>query len=391
LSFNPGDVVVDYCLISGYKGTVDISRRIKEFSVFEHILKPYTTCEMTLIDNADVIDYNVGLDGYNTLSLSFHQPGQAPYILNHVVMVAEKIRNTENLRTAIVKIVSHSPQMTSLPKVQKSYKDMTATSIAADLIHTFLRINKPLVIKAPSRSMLGNGRMPYNINGLGIFQAIKSTLKRAASTTDTSSAYTFFENNRHMVIDTLERMSNDAARTSVATYYQRPHGKDWHLDVANQPWTIFNLKEEKRVDRTVGAQYDQQSTRTLDQFSNAFKGKGGGAGSYLNIPYNIQRPPTFMQNVLGPRQRAAAEFDAQSVTILVALNPEVTPGLGFTIETMAPAGDLSSGGNLDRISGPVLCTEVRHQVKVNDSKMQATTTCKGTKGTLGLNGFNYFQ
>jgi hypothetical protein len=234
--------------------------------------------------------------------------------------------------------------------------------------------------------MVGNSMMPYNINGLQIHKAIRSVLSRAASSTDTSSAYVFFENQFSMVIDTLENLMNKAVGSQVATFYQRPMGTNFLTDVAIQPFIILAMKEDSRVNSAATVLDNQNATNTLDLFSSAFqKGQTGGATSYLNIPYNILRPPTFLANVLGARKNMAGMFDSQGATIQVSLQTDVTVGLGFNVQTLAPPGDTDQVV-LDDISGPLLCTECRHTVVVNKQKMQGMSTLKGVKGNVDYLG-----
>lgn len=388
--FNPGDVVIRDMTLSGLGGSVDIRRRLKDFSVYENIKTPYTTIVATVIDTTDMLNNNIGLDGVNNvLTASFSQPGQHIYDGTWQVMAVEKGRNLENQRAAEYKITGYSPHMTKFPKVQKSFKETPATSVAASLINEFLSPQKGLVIGAAARSVVGNQMMPYNINGVQIHKAIRSVLARAASSADSSSAYVWFENQFNMVIDTLENLMNKAQASQVATFFQRPMGQNFLNDVAIQPFIILAMKEESRVNRAETVQNDNQATNTLDIFSSAFKkGQTGGASSYLNIPYNILRPPTFLADVLSKRKKIAGQFDSQSATIQVSLQTDVTVGCGFNVETLAPVGDTDTPV-LDSISGPLLATEVRHTVQLNKQKMQGMSTIKGVKGDidyLGLGG-----
>jgi hypothetical protein len=385
--YNPGDVVLRDFTISGIGGSVDIRRRVKDFSVYENIKTPYTTIVATIIDTTDILNTNVVLDGVNnSLTASFSQPNQHIYDGQWQIIAIEKGRNLENQRAAEYKITGYSPHMTKFPKVQKSFKEVPATGVAASLINEYLSPLKGLVIGAPARSIVGNSMMPYNINGVQIHKAVRSVLTRAASTSDTSSAYVWFENQFNMVIDTLENLMNKAQGSQVATFYQRPMGQNFLLDVARQPFIILAMKEESRANAAESSLDNKNAINTLDLFSSAFsKGKTGGATSYMNLPYNILRPPTFLKSVLDARKTMAGKFDSQSATIQVSLQTDVTVGLGINIETLAPAGDTDEAV-LDSISGPLLATEVRHTVQLNKQKMQGMSTIKGVKGNIDYLG-----
>src|SRR6185295_4871836 len=193
--YNPGDVVLRDFTLSGIGGSVDIRRRVKDFSIYENIKTPYTTIVANIVDTTDILNTNVVLDGVNnTLTASYSQPGQHIYDGTWSIIAIEKGRNLENQRAAEYKITGYSPHMTKFPKVQRSFKEVPATGVAASLISEFLSPLKGLVIGAPARSVVGNQMMPYNINGVQIHKAVRSVLSRAASSTDKSSAYVWFEN-----------------------------------------------------------------------------------------------------------------------------------------------------------------------------------------------------
>lgn len=379
-SFAPGDVQLLTCSMTGAGGSVDIRHRVKDFSVYENIKTPYISIVMNIVDNTDMLNQNLGLDGSNQLTISFGQPGQNPYDGTFKILEVEKGRTLQNQRTAEYRITGYSPHMTNQPKVQKAYKEQTATSVAQDLVQTFLSPSKGLVINAPSRGLVGNQFMPYNINGVNIHKAIRSVLSRASSTKDQSSAYLFFENQFNMVIDTLENLQNTALNNPVATFIQRPMGKNFLLDQAIQPFVIMALKEDSRVSSTDNILNDKQATNVFDLFGQTFqKGQTQNAATYLNIPYNMLRPPTFIADFLNQRKKIAGQFDSQIITIQVSLNTDVTVGKGFAIDTLAPAGDTNIPVP-DAVSGPLIATEVRHTVQFSGSKPQGVTTAKGSRG-----------
>ena len=386
MSFSPGDINLYDFTMSGAGGSVDVRRRVRDFSIYESIKTPYISIVAKIIDNTDMLNQNLGMNGNNNLTVSFGQPGQNPYNGTFKILEVEKGRTLENQRTAEYTITGYSPHMTNQPKVQKAYREVPATQVAQDLIQTVLNPSKGILIGAPSRGLVGNAHMPYNINGVNIHKAIRSILSRAASSVDESSAYLFFENQKNMVIDTLENLMSKAVGSPVATFIQRPMGQNFLRDVAIQPFVILAMREEARVSATDNILNNNQATNIFDLFSNQFKkGNTANAATYLNIPYNMLRPPTFIADFLNKRKKIAGQFDSQSATIQVSLNTDVTVGGGFSIETLAPAGDTDTP-ILDAISGPMLATEVRHTVNLTQKKMQGLSTIKGTKGNQNYLG-----
>ena len=173
MSFNAGDIIVHKAIIGAAAGSVDISRRIHSFSIYEHIMKPFVTIKMTLLDSADILNYNVGLDGTNSIDISFGQPGMEPYAMTFMLMSVEKGSALENLRTQTYYLTGYSPHMKNHPKPQRSYRDQPGTSIAADLINTYLKPSKSLVIGDVSKGLMGNKHMPHNINSKSIYTFVE--------------------------------------------------------------------------------------------------------------------------------------------------------------------------------------------------------------------------
>lgn len=387
--FNPGDVDIDQALISGPPGTVDFGRRIHTIDVFENITKPYTSVQVVVVDASDMLNYNLGLDGKNGLRLVFGQPGQDPYVWQGTATSITKNRDLSSQRVAVYNMVGYSRHMLNLQKVQQSFKNMSPTDVAGSLIGK-LGADKPLSIGSAARGSVGNKDMPFNINGLQIFKAIRLALLRGASQNDASSAYVFFENNKQLVVDTLQNLLNKAMNDWVGPYFQAPMGRNFLLDVARQQFQILSYREEARTDATATAQAGNQTMNMVDMFSNSFKtlnqsfgGASGAPSSAANIPYNSARPPTFAQNFMGARRFAAGQFDSQALTIRVPGNPALTVGHGFFAELMSPLGDTDIM-EPELISGPFLTTEVRHHVDVTQNRMQFTTTARGARGSNPL-------
>jgi hypothetical protein len=375
MNFAPGDVELKTCSLAG----IDIGNRVHHFSTFESQQKPYIAVKMVIYDSSDLLNYNLGMDGKTKLELEFSQPGQDPFKGEFIVMAIEEAITLENQRTGVYEITGYSPHMTNLPKVQKSYKNKTATNVAQDLIKTYLNPKKPLKIGAESKGMLGNDRMPFMINGIQIFKAIATTLLRAASTKDKSSAYVFYENKTNMVIDTMENLLKEAQQgKGKAQYFQRPMGRNWLQDQVDQNFTILALKEELRVDATSTIQSDNMSVKPFDLSSNELANKTLGelkkSSSYINLVMNLMRPKSHLPEVIPERKKYAGKLDTQSVTVQVCLNTEITVGDGIKLEVLAPPGDTDIR-KPDRISEkPGMVTELRHIVRFDGKKPQGTTT-----------------
>src|SRR3954468_22364660 len=113
MAFNPGDVVLRDFTLSGKGGSVDIRRRIKDFSIYENIKTPYTTIVVNVVDTTDMLNTNVVLDGVNnTLTAAFSQTGQHIYDGTWSIISVEKSQSLENQRAVEYKMIGYSPHMT---------------------------------------------------------------------------------------------------------------------------------------------------------------------------------------------------------------------------------------------------------------------------------------
>lgn len=376
MSFSPGDVEVHAFSLSG----ADVRPKVTRFSVFENLMKPYVSVTAELADNTDMINQLLSYNGVE-LVLSFSQPGQEPYEGTFSVTAVERSKSTGSLRTSLYTMSAYSRHMTQFPRVQKAYRELPATGIAEDLVKNFLVPDKSLTIRAPSKGVLGNDHMPFNVNGVQIHKAIRTVLERAVSSVDPSSAYVFFENNKNMVIDTLENMKN--SMSPVATYIQRPMGQNFLNDQALQNFVILSLREDTRIDVSNNVEAENQQTNPFDIFNFANTGRVVGdkslVSTIMNIAQNALRPPLNLNQVLPERKKIANDFDSQALTIHVPLNPAVTVGTAFAAELLAPAGDTNYPVR-DKLSGNFLATEVRHSVDLGQRRMQGTTTARGVKG-----------
>ena len=384
-SFSPGDIIVNSCTISGDGGDVDISRRIRSWQVFENLQKPYSSIQMVVVDNTGLMDQNVVLNGHNFLSLSFQNVGQDPYENIWAVTSVEKSSHTQNLRTKIYTITGYSIHMLNVPRVQRAYKDITPTAVITDLVNTYVGPYKGFSVRDPSRGMIGNNLMPFNINGQQIYAALKNVMNQAASSSNDSSAYALFEDSKGLVLDSLENILLTGLANPVATYIQRPLGQDFFRDQAMQAYVILSLRENARVERVSSLQAETQATRVYDIFSHGFSSaaanfgggdsgsnKGSGSATYQNLGYNIMRPPSYAQVFAAPRKWIASVFDGQSVTIQVPFNSDLTVACGVTVESIAPGGDLDTAV-LDGLAGPCVATEICHNVRLDRKKMQGLT------------------
>jgi hypothetical protein len=413
-NFSAGDIIINECMLTSdpgnsqdsqgidQGGSLDISRHVDYFEIYHSIMKPYVALKMQLIDTSNILDGNGGITGNNSISLSFNQPGQEPYEATFKVTSVHTAKPTMNQRSKIYFIVAYSKHMSNLPVIERSYKNVTALDAVQDLIKTYMKPEKELDIRAPSKGMVGNENVPFTVNGIQVHKAIRSLLLRAYSTKDESSAYMIFEDSKKIVIDTLENMVNTARQECSdltdeddTFFYKRVLGHDFATDVKTQQTNIVAMKEHTRVDSTRTAQSSQQATNIFDLFTGEFKtiknkfdenGKkteGGTPTINNNIPYNTLRPPTHAKDFMASRKYIASVADSQDLTIHVPFNSSVEVGKGIKVDLPKIIGDAQKAEDdplYEEIDGVLLVSEICHRVSLRDKKMQGTTTMRGIGG-----------
>lgn len=376
--FSPGDVVLGRLTVNG----VDVRPRVTKFSVFEHVMKPYSSMVIDFADSADLMN-RVFTRANDQVEVSFGQPGQDPYANQFAVMSVERAKSLENLRAGLYTAICYSRHMTRFPRVQKAYREMTATGIVESIISEFLTPDKPVSVRDPSKGILGDSRMPWNVNGVQVHKAIRGALAAAVSPSNASSMYVLYEDRDAMVVDSIERMLDSALASPLFTYYQRPAGQDWLRDQAMQNFSILSMRADVRSDRSDHFQVTNQQVNPFDVFSGQNIRTNVGQKTLIstiaNVLYNSMRPPTTVAQAAAPKRYLASELDSQNLTIQVPLNVELTAGRGVGVNFLAPAGDTSTAV-LDSLAGPMLITELRHEVDLRKRSMMGTTTVMGSRG-----------
>ncbi len=376
-NFSPGDVTINSFIIGG----TDVSRRLMEFKIFENIKNPYTILTATILDVANILNQ---LNGAEACSISVSPVGGPAYSGSFLVMAVESSIQLENQRAAIYNITAYSPQMVRLPIVIKSFKNITGTAAITQLVNQYIQPPKPFVAQSQSQNQLGTDQQPYIINGIQIYQAIKSIMTRSQASNDPASAWMFFENQHNLILDTMGHLISSASAGSTSTFYQRPLGMNFLKDQALQQFDILAMEEKSRVNTVDQVQGTNQTVDTFDVLTNIFKstnfsqaGSGGiqaSAASIRNfLPMNGMGADTGAENFVAPRKLAAGTYDSQSITVHVAYNPTITVGLGAAIKTLVAAGDTITPVP-DGLAGTGVVTEVCHAVNFLSEKMQGTTT-----------------
>lgn len=378
-SSQAGDIQIHRAMLSGSALSVDIARKIRNLSVFHTVMKPYSMVEATIQDDTDILNHNVGLVGNNTFSVAFSQPGQMHYEGNWVITSIEKSKALGNQRAVYYNITGYSPHMMNLEKVQRSFRNIPMTDAISRIVNEILSPEKPLNILAAAKNLTGDKNMPYNINGVQVFKAIRQLMLGSASAVDESSAYVLYETHKKLVLDTLENMLTRVGQGP--TYYRKPMGVDFLSDQAKMQFNIIAYREDSRADKSESIG-ENQSTRVFDIFSNIFNATPFGDGKpveFASLAYNSMRVPSFAQDFMAKRRKIAGQFDSQSITAQVPLNTELDVGEGVNVELLAPLGDTNEP-KLASISGPLLIVELRHTLNLGQPGIQGVSTFRACKG-----------
>lgn len=392
VSGNPGDIQ-----ISAIINNVNVTPQLRNVAVFEDIKKPYTIVQALLYDSVDLLN-RIPIQQNAQLSLAFGQAPDQPLYSGTWILTTVKVhRSSENYRATYWSLQGYSPHMLAIPRVQQSFQSVPMSSVVQTLITQLPGLIKPFIVRAPSMNMAGNQHAPYVINNQQTFSAARTAMLGSASAVDASSAYTLYENQQALVLDTLEHALVNPMSFG-GNFFQAQLGTDFYNDPAILSHTILSYSMDDRLDTTALIQAGAQQVSTFDLFSQNFTSALSSIGSFVSaigsgnasgasqIIYNMLRPPTYAQNYASQRATVAAQFDSSSVTVEVPLNTGVTVGSQVKFNIVGALGDLQvpSSPNTDYLSQfPCLAAEVRHGLSVNlGQKIAGSTTIKGVPQTV---------
>lgn len=401
----PGEVTIRQLSVNG----TDLGPYVHELSVYESIFTPFRAAEVTIVDTNNIMK---GLDikGNEDVELSFDAGGQI-YTAKFKVLSPENGNSSNNMRMQGLKLnlVSEIFLKNKTTTVQKSFKNTTGTD-AVKKIFDELGVKGSLQV-SDSKGMIGENE-PYISSNQTPFDAIHSIRTRLTSDKYKTGAYCFFEdkdgNYQFKQLEELfDTMSPQAEFTHKAT--QGANIKD----MEGQSYNIIGFQEKTSF--SPGGRFDigdvmnsrksaQVSTYSTSeakfnkgQVKDPAEGKKGGEFK-VNDNYGSSGKPRsttiiphdkrLEKNSVQAEKSAEEQRFIQEVkngpqcTIQVLIDSGIkcTVGKGVKADISQPIGDMTTAQSGNPVGGDMLVVNLRHHIKMYESKPRATTILELAKG-----------
>lgn len=199
-AYNPGDILVHSLVVN----KLDYTKSFISFDIYETIYRPGMVLKLTILDPADYLGQQK-LSGGEKISMSFNHPGGGAADYEFIVNRVENISSPPGQKSKSYTIEAISEEIfNSRDKyVSKSYDNKQFSQMVEDIFKEFLKSKKDLNIEETK------GMQKYVVQRKRPYEAIDEMRKRSVSSTNKSSTYVFFENQKGFHFTTLEKIFKD--------------------------------------------------------------------------------------------------------------------------------------------------------------------------------------
>lgn len=403
----PGEVRLRELSIEGN----DISRYVREMSIFESIFRPFRSAQVLIMDNNNIAQ-QLKQQGNRDVTFAFDCGAGKVYEGKMKILSDNNINSSQNLRTQYytLNLVSESFLKNATTKVQKSFKNMTGAQ-AIEKIHGEMGIRGSFN-KSDSKGYIGEYE-PYIVSNLAPFDAIHGIRTRLTSDRYKTGAYAYYEDgNGDYNLRQLEEMF-DQMQVQEQLSHDPTMGKSYK-DAYRQGRNIigfiestsfsnggrFNLVDvlNSRKAARVSTYSTSESKYDKGQIKDPSSGKSAGeynvndtynstgARSTTIIPHDKRLEKNSVQAEKAAEERRYIQEvkNGPACTIQVLLDSGIncTVGKGVSANIAQPIGDMSTASTGSQIGGDMLVVNLRHHLKMYDSKPRATTILELAKGGM---------
>lgn len=202
-SYQPGDFVINSMSIAGKA----ITSGFISASIYESIFMPCVVAEINVRDSDDALFGNLNLSGGEPFVISFSVPGGQRVTYNMLVNKPEDAEPGISYKSKTIKLICTSQEtfyasggVSVQGYIQKSYQQKLISDIVKDVLTSYLNTTKKINLeptKGPQNLLAQNEKC---------WEFIDRIRRRAASSTNQSSSYVFFENQNGFNFVTIESM-----------------------------------------------------------------------------------------------------------------------------------------------------------------------------------------
>lgn len=392
-SFNAGDVIISKLVVSnlGSGNEFSILEITNSIDVFESILSPIMTAQITVADNVGLREAVPIIGNKSKIKMQYTVPGQET---RSIEMVISEIKNTvasENAQGSMYTLLCCSVEI--LNNSSENYK----LALNSDHIDQYVKSVLTEKIKTKKRIILDpkgtKGTQSIHFSSLKPFQVIDKLKRKAVSKVYKSNVYVFFENKNGFNFFPIEYLTSESEKQSRISFSFDSATLNVDVTAMNyrnilaynhvaQQSTASLIHEGALNNRTYSYDPRTKTTQTTDYKSSNKefkKGKGDKdiipgdleaeyskkpAKTYHHIQNSVN-PDTYLVDKLGKSNAFIEQLTQNIVRIMVWGDPNLTAGDRVDIVMANPKGLTKKNNKQDietssLISGEYLISNLRH-------------------------------
>lgn len=199
-AYNPGDILVNSLIVN----KLNYTKNFISFDIYETIYRPGMVLKLTILDPADYLGQQK-LSGGEKIGMSFNHPGGSAADYEFIVNRVENISSPpgQKAKSYTIEAISEEIFNSRDKYVSKSYDNKQFSQMVEDVFKEFLKSKKKLNIEETK------GMQKYVVQRKRPYEAIDEMRKRSVSSSNKSSTYIFFENQKGFHFTTMEKIFKD--------------------------------------------------------------------------------------------------------------------------------------------------------------------------------------
>ncbi|MDR3502970.1 MAG: hypothetical protein P4L79_10330 [Legionella sp.] len=395
--FNPGDIQVNSVFLTSTRGSVDLTNLYQMISIYESVLMPGVNAEIVVLEDKNLAGV-LPLIGEETVTISFNTPSLDGPTYTFSIASLQDAQPTSNQKTKAYRLDCVSTEVNTHQStlIQKSY-NTNVSNMVQDIVKSFLKSSKHINTEQTM------GIQQYIVSNKQPFDAILDLVKRAASSTNKSSTFVFFENQDGFNFKTIEGMLQQAP---VSTYTNNTITADSIYRVIFKNLIGYTIPEQFNTPGKIGQGAFASITKTFDfktmQFVNnltqpanmnyagsatnsaGFIAKfAQAAGRSMHLPVDSIQPDNFISSFIGNQKAFVANLDQLKMVIRIFGDSTLKAGDMINVNIMQTDGSSGQSYLDPMLSGKWMISDLRHVILPMDAKPQYTCICELTSGGYG--------
>lgn len=383
-NYSPGDVSISAIVLTGQKGSVDLTNLLQMLTIYEDCTLPGMNCEAVVLDDSD-LNSVLPLIGEEVLYVNFSTPSLGSFTHSFYITTMTDANPVSSLKSKAFMITGVATEVLAhkTTLVNKSY-NTNCSDMVKDIFQKFLNSNKSLTVEQTK------GIQQYIVDNKKPFVAIKDILLRSVSQNHESSSYVFFENAYGYHFRTLEDLFSQQAQI---TFTNAEVTSQSIFQVNFRNILGYNLPDQFNTAEKLGKGAFASTLQTFDlktllfgtnvikpntssmKFgmsnplsSDSFKQSHSTSGVKRFVPKDSTRPDTGIDEMIPKRSAYAAEVDQGRVIINIFGDSSLTVGTMVNLQITQTNADTSLNIASPLIAGDYLITKLKHLILPPDAR-----------------------